>query len=123
MAIPYLLKINGQDINKIASYKVERNKLWKDANRNMRGELKTTKIGVFPKILLKINPTTEDEYSDLIALLDLDSFNVAWYDAGSKGIKTGVYYASDFGANIMSLHKGGMHEAFEVNLIPYTRLS
>lgn len=123
MAIPYLLKINTVDITKIAKYTVERNRLQAGGDRNMQGELKTIRIGIFPKIKLTITATSEDEYSELISLLDQESFNVAWYDAGTKGIKTGVYYANDYGASIMSLHKDGWHEAFEVNLIPYSKMT
>ena len=41
-----LVKINGVRIPAIVNYKVGRNKLWKDADRNMSGDVRATLIGI-----------------------------------------------------------------------------
>ena len=54
-----LVKINGVRIPAIVNYKVGRNKLWKDADRNMSGDVRATLIGIYPKIELNIGVTTQ----------------------------------------------------------------
>ena len=46
-----LVKINGTIIPHIQQYKIGRAKLWKDADRNMAGDVRATLIGIFPKII------------------------------------------------------------------------
>ena len=69
-----LIKINGTKIPCITNYKVGRNKLWKNADRNMSGDVRATLIGIFPKIELSIGYTTEDQMSQLCQILDQDYF-------------------------------------------------
>ena len=65
-----LIKINGTTIPCITSYKVGRNKLWKDSDRNMNGDVRATLIGIFPKIEINIGYTTQSQLASIVQLLD-----------------------------------------------------
>ena len=112
-----LIKIDGTTIPHIVSYKIGRAKLWKDSERNMSGEVRATLIGIFPKIQLQIGYTTENEMSELTALLDKDFFTVSWFDVRTKEMHEASYYASDYDVELDNKAKG-RYKPFSVNLVP-----
>ena len=102
-----LIKIDGTTIPHIVSYKIGRAKLWKDSERNMSGDVRATLIGIFPKIQLQIGYTTEEELSEITALLDQDFFEVEWFDVRTKEMTEKVkYYASDYDVELDNKSKG-----------------
>ena len=115
-----LIKINGQTIPAIVNYKVGRNKLWKDAERNMNGDVRATLIGIFPKIELNIGVTTQEQMSTLVQLLDNAYFNVEYFDVRTQGTTTAQYYASDFTPELKLKHKG-LYEQMTVSLVPVSK--
>lgn len=122
MAISYLIKIEGTTLPKLKEFKVGRNKLWADADRNMSGELRATFIGIFPKLFLGFAPTTSAELSTILDLLDRPNFTVDWYDEENDKITEGEFYAGDFEYPIIDKDKG-LYNAFSVNLIPFKPLA
>ena len=112
-----LLKIDGDTIPHIKSYKVGRAKLWKDSERNMAGDVRATLIGIFPKIQLQIGYTTQAEMSKLTAILDKDFFTVEWFDVRIQGTASAKYYASDYDVELDSKSKG-RYKPFTVSLVP-----
>lgn len=115
-----LVKINGSIIPHIKEYKIGRAKLWKDADRNMNGDTRATLIGIFPKISMKIGYLTEDEMSKITQLLDLDYFEVEWFDVRIKSTIKTKYYASDYETDMLSKKKG-IYQPFDVNLVPVSK--
>lgn len=115
-----LIKIDGTKIPSIVSFKVGRNKLWKDSERNMNGDVRATLIGIFPKIELEIGVTTQDEMSQLTSLLDQDFFNVEWYDVRVQKTYTAQYYAGDYKTELLSKSRG-LYKPLSVNLIPISK--
>ena len=72
-----LLRIDGQIVPNIKTYKVGNNKLWADAERNMNGDVRATFIGVFPKLELEIGGVlTSAIVANLCDLLDQPYFSV-----------------------------------------------
>jgi len=117
----YLLKINGVQINKLKKFKVGRNKLWTDAGRNMAGELRSTFIGIFPKLSLEFAHLTQSEMQDILELIDQPSFTCEWWDETSGTFKSGTYYAGDFENSVFDMQKG-IYEPLAVNLIPFKKI-
>lgn len=118
-----LIKIDGNTIPHIVSYKIGRAKLWKDSERNMSGEVRATLIGIFPKIQLQIGYTTEAEMSDLTKLLDKDFFDVQWFDVRTQALTDNIkYYASDYDVELDNKSKG-RYKPFSVNLVPVKKRS
>lgn len=112
-----LIKIDGNVIPSIVTFKVGRNKLWKNADRNMEGEVRATLVGIFPKIELNIGVTSQDQISDLIDLLDQAYFSVEWFDVKTGATHTADYYASDYTYELLSKPRG-LYKPFTVNLVP-----
>jgi hypothetical protein len=117
-----LLKINNYEPPALKTFKVERNKLWTNAGRDMDGGLHADSLGIYPKLNLEFTYSTAAEMQAIMALLDLDSFTVAWYDQVSDTIKTGEYYAGDHSYSIFRKDIA-LYDPFNVNLIPYRRMS
>lgn len=115
-----LIKINGQAVPAIVNYKVGRNKLWKDADRNMNGDVRATLIGIFPKIELNIGVTTQEQMSQIVQLLDNAYFTVEYFDVRVQGTTTASYYASDFTPELLNKHKG-LYNQMTVSLVPVSK--
>lgn len=115
-----LVKINGITIPHIVSYKIGRAKLWKNADRNMSGDVRATLIGIFPKIIMKVGYTTQEEMSKLVQLLDQDFFTVTWFDVRIQATVSTQYYASDYDVELDSKSKG-RYKPFEVSLVPISK--
>lgn len=112
-----LIKISGNKIPAITNYKVGRNKLWKDADRNMAGDVRATLIGIFPKIELSIGYTTQEEMAKLCQILDQDYFMVEYFDVRVQDIITANYYAGDYSNEIFDKSRG-LYKPFTVSLVP-----
>ena len=115
-----LIKINNTIIPKIVSYKVGRNKLWKDADRNMNGDVRATLIGIFPKIELNIGHTTQEEMTTITQLLDQAYFTVEYFDVRTQATTTASYYAGDYSPELDSKLKG-IYKPLTVSLIPVSK--
>ena len=116
-----LLTINGTALPGLKEYKVGYNKLWKDADRNMNGEVRATLIGIFPKIELSFRDAlTEAQISTICSLLDEPYFSVTYYDPKTKSNVTAQYYAGDYKVELMERSRG-LYKAFSVNLVPVAR--
>lgn len=117
-----LLTIDNVTIGKIAEYRVGRNKLWKDADRNMNGDVRATLIGIFPKLEINFTYLTQTEMSAITALLDKDYFSVTYFDPRTNTTATANYYAGDYTVELSSRHRG-YYKPFSVNLIPVSKRS
>lgn len=113
-----LLKINGNTIDCIVSYTLQRNKLWgADSGRNLAGSMKGTLVGIFPKIKLKIKPKSSEGMATLENILDLASFEVEYYSRKYGCVCRGDFYAGDYDEDL--INKSLMtYKAFTVSLIP-----
>ena len=63
-----LLKINGQKVIGLKAYRIGSNLLWKDAERNMNGDVRASYLGEYPKIELEfIDGLTQTEITQIYA--------------------------------------------------------
>lgn len=116
-----LIKINGQNMPALKTYKVTRAKLWADADRNMNGEVRATLIGVFPKLELEFGGRlTQAKVSQACHLLDLPFFDVEFFDPKYGNNRTARYYASDYTPELMERERE-LYKPFAVNLIPVSK--
>ena len=115
-----LVKINGKVIPQIVAYKIGRSKLWKNADRNMSGDVSAFLIGIYPKIKMKVGYTTQQQMSELTQLLDLDYFEVEWFDVRIQATIVTKYYANDYDVGLFNKRKG-IYEPFNVNLVPVSK--
>ena len=115
-----LLTIGSVDISNISSYEVQYNKLWKDADRNMNGDVRATLIGIFPKIVVKTTVQEQSLASTLGNLLNQPYFNVSFYDVLTNTVKTAQYYASDFTTKL-KLRQGALIDEMSFSLVPVSK--
>lgn len=116
-----LLRINGTAIDKLVDYEIEWAKLWKDADRNMEGEVRATLIGLFPKIKCKTrNAIPRAEVATLGNLLNLPFLNVEYYDPLKNSVVSAKYYASDYSTKLQERTRELFYEV-SFNLIPISR--
>ena len=115
-----LIKINGSALPQIVSYKVGRNKKWKDTGCNMEGAQRSTLIGIFPEIEIQIGVLNQSQLSSLCRILDQAFFNVEWFDLGTEGTHTAQYQASDYSTDILDKRRG-LYEKFSVKLVPVSK--
>lgn len=115
-----LVKINDTTLDHLVTYKIGRSKLWKNADRNMNGDVRAVLIGIFPKIKMKINYTNQEQMSALTQLLDQDYFTVTWFDVRIQDVVSTQYYASDYDVELDDKVKG-RYKPFEVSLVPVSK--
>lgn len=116
-----LLRINGTAIDRLVEYEIEWAKLWKDADRNMEGEVRATLVGLFPKIKCKTrNAISRAEVATLGNLLNLPFLSVEYYDPLKNTTITAKYYSSDFSTKLQERTRELFYEV-SFNLIPISR--
>ena len=115
-----LVQINGTTVPHIVNYKIGRAKLWKNADRNMSGDVRASLVGIFPKITMKVGILTQEEMAELTALLDQDFFTVTWFDVRIQETVSTQYYASDYDVDLLSKSRG-LYQPFDVNLVPVSK--
>ena len=115
-----LVQIDGITIPHLVTYKIGRAKLWKNAERNMSGDIRATLVGIFPKIIMEVGYTTQEEMSQLTQILDKDFFTVTWFDVRVQALVSTQYYASDYEVELDNKSKG-RYKPFEVSLVPVSK--
>ena len=115
-----LIKINGTVIPAIVNYKVGRNKLWRDSDRNMSGDVRAVFIGIYPKIELNIGVTSQEQMATLTQLLDTDFFEVEYFDVRVQATTKANYYAGDYAVEILDKQRG-LYKPFTVSLVPVSK--
>lgn len=121
MAITHiLLKIGAKNITKLVEYTVEYNKLWKNADRNMNGDVRASLIGIFPKIKVKTTTTNRAEIASIANILNQPYFSVTYYDTLAGGLKTAQFYAGDFSVSLKERDRE-LYEEFSFTLIPVSK--
>lgn len=101
-----LIVIGSLSLAEMVKYEVNYSKLWKDADRNMNGDVSASFIGVFPNIDAETIPLDQDQVETLCAALDQPYFSATFWDPSSGSQQTENYYASDYKITLLSRKKG-----------------
>lgn len=104
----------------LSEYAVEYNKLWRDADRNMNGDVRATLIGVFPKLICKSAPLKRANAGNLAALLSQPYFNVKYFDTITGGVVSAQFYANDPSTELLN-RCGEWYDETSFNLIPVSK--
>jgi len=115
-----LIIIGGLTLTELAKYDVTYSKLWKDADRNMNGDVTASFIGIFPNIEVETIPLTQAQVQTLCAALDQSYFSMTFWDPSSNSQKTANYYASDYTISLLS-RMSGMYGTVEFSVIPISK--
>lgn len=115
-----LIIIGGLTLTELVKYDVNYSKLWKDADRNMNGDVSATFIGIFPNIDAETTPLTEAQVQVLCSALDQSYFSMTFYDPSSQSQKTANYYSSDYKISLLS-RMTGMYASVSFSVIPISK--
>lgn len=115
-----LVIIGGLTLTELVAYKVNYSKLWKDADRNMNGDITSTLIGIFPNIDASTPPLTQSQVAVLCAALDQSYFSATFWDPSSGTQKTTNFYASDYSITLLS-RSTGMYGSVDFSIVPISR--
>lgn len=117
-----LIIIGSLQLTELVKYEMNYSKLWKDADRNMNGDVSASFIGVFPNIDAETTPLTQDQVESLCTALDQPYFSMTFWDPASGTQKTAQYYASDYKITLLS-RISGMYGTVEFSVIPVSKKS
>lgn len=115
-----LIVIGGLTLTEMVKYEVNYSKLWKDADRNMNGDVTATFIGVFPNIDAETLPLTRSQVQTLCSALDQSYFSLTFWDPSSNSQKTANYYASDYKISLLN-RITGMYGSVSFSLVPVSK--
>lgn len=115
-----LIQIGSLTLTEMVKYDMNYSKLWKDADRNMNGDVSASFIGVFPNIDAETTPLTQNEVEVLCAALDQPYFSMTFWDPSSGTQKTANYYASDYKISLLN-RITGKYGTVEFSVIPISK--
>lgn len=115
-----LLVIGSLSLMEVVKYDVNYSKLWKDADRNMNGDVSATFIGVFPNIDVTTKLLKHTEVQTLCTALDQSYFTATFWDPASHSQKTAQYYASDYKISLMS-RMNGQYGSVDFSIVPVSK--
>ncbi len=115
-----LIVIGGLSLTTMVKYEVNYSKLWKDADRNMNGDVSASFIGVFPNIDAGTLPLTQSEVQTLCTALDQPYFSASFWDPASASVKTRQYYASDYKITLIN-RIAGQYGSVEFSIVPVSK--
>lgn len=117
-----LIVIGSLSLTEMVKYDVNYSKLWKDADRNMNGDVSAAFIGIFPNIDASTTPLRQDEVEVLCAALDQPYFSATFWDPSSGTQKTANYYASDYKVSLLS-RVSGWYGSVDFSIVPVSKRS
>ena len=115
-----LIIIGGLSLSEMVKYEVNYSKLWKDADRNMNGDVSASFIGIFPNIDAETPPLDKNQVQTLCAALDQPYFTATFWDPASGTQKTRAYYASDYKISLLS-RKKGLYGSVSFSIVPVSK--
>ena len=104
-----IITINGVSLttSQVSDYTLTYNKLWKNADRNMNGDISAVLIGVYPNISVTTVMLNFDDAEALSAAINDDYFSVTFWDTQTSGQQTAQYYAADHDVKFVNECKYG----------------
>jgi len=115
-----LIIINGVSLStsQINDYTLTYSKLWKNANRDMNGNISATLIGIYPNISVVTSILDFAHAQSLSSALNDDYFSVTYWDTQTSSQKTAQYYAADHDIKLINQCKYGQ---VTVQLVPVSK--
>ncbi len=115
-----LIQIGSLILTEMVKYEVNYSKLWKDADRNMNGDISSTFIGIFPNMDCTTIPMKQAAVQTLCAALDQPYFSLTFWDPASGTLKTANYYASDYKITLLN-RVTGWYGTVDFTVVPISK--
>lgn len=117
-----LITIGALVLTEVVKFDMNYSKLWKDADRNMNGDVSATFIGVFPNIDCTTKPLTIAQVQTLCAALDQPYFSMTFWNPGTNSTQTAQYYASDYKISLLN-RLTGQYGTVDFTVVPVSKKS
>lgn len=117
-----LIVVGPLSLTTLSKYEVNYSKLWKDADRNMNGDVSASFIGIFPNVDAETLPLTQSQVQTLCAALDQSYFSATFWDPASGSQKTAQYYASDYKITLVN-RIAGQYGSVSFSIVPVSKRS
>lgn len=115
-----LIIIGSLSLTELVKYDMNYSKLWKDADRNMNGDVTASFIGIFPNIDAATTPLTQAQVEVLCAALDQPYFSMTFWDPAAGTQRSASYYASDYKISLLS-RISGMYATVDFSVVPISK--
>lgn len=104
-----LITINGVSLTtgQVSDYTLTYSKLWKNANRDMNGDITATLIGIYPNISVATSILDFAHAQALSTAVNDDYFTVTYWDTQTSSQKSARYYAADHDIKLLNECKYG----------------
>lgn len=99
-----IITINGVQLStsQLSKYVLTYNKLWKNANRDMNGDISATLVGIYPNISIATSILDFDTAESLSSAVNVDYFSVTFWDTQTSSHKIAQYYAADHNIELLN---------------------
>ena len=112
-----LLTLNAGAVPEISEYTVTQNKVYRDNNTNMSGQVRATLLGIMPVIRITLRHVNRGRASVIAVILDSDYFDVTYFDPSTNANRTAQYFSSDYGFQLEDKDRGLM-KSVQITLNP-----
>lgn len=120
------ITINGVSMGQyIVEAKFGYNKLYgSDSGRNLNGDLVSTLIGIYEKIILQFKPLTKSEMEIITPILDSARQTLTYYDPTKQAYTTITTYTGDYEITNKRVISGNVkNEGFSCSFIAVSKRS
>ena len=117
-----LITVGGVELPHVKDYKTIRSKLFTNANRTLKGNLRADLIGIYHNISVDFVHMSAHDLRTIEAALEPAKFSVTYYDNLLGTQRTGFYYAADYETSLWSKNRA-IYRPFSIKLIAYDPIS
>lgn len=115
-----LIEIGSLKLKEMVKYEVSYAKLWKDADRNMNGDVSASLIGIFPNVDASTTPMTQAQVQTLCSALDQSYFTMKFWDPSSNSQRSAKFYAADYKITLLN-RIAGMYASVDFSVVPVSK--
>lgn len=112
-----LLKLNLVSVPELTEYTISQNKVYRDNNTNMSGQVRATLLGTLPVINISLRHINRGRANQLAVILDANFFDVTYFDPSLNANRTAQYFTDGYSFALEDKDRGLM-KATQITLNP-----
>ena len=112
-----LLTLNLVAVPELTEYTISQNKVYRDNNINMSGQVRATLLGITPVINISLRHMNRGRANEISAILDTNFFDVTYFDPSLNANRTAQYFTDGYSFALEDKDRGLM-KAIQITLNP-----
>jgi len=112
-----LLTLNLVAVPELTEYTISQNKVYRDNNINMSGQVRATLLGITPVINISLRHMNRGRANEISAILDTNFFDVTYFDPSLNANRTAQYFTDGYSFALEDKDRGIM-KAVQITLNP-----